>query len=174
MAHRISRLTNVKRVLDEIEEYRLDAKRRKLNFTAVNEEQLIRKLLRANSPMIIFQAWLGAASPGGSISYQFGVHNPDPTDSLWLYGYAFVGPANFVHDIGQAVAGRDRRYAELTTPGFPGQQLPAGATAILQLTLPIPSAIEATTYQGNTVLFRADWHDAGTYLDRGLWTFDIT
>lgn len=166
-------LKHIAKVLAEIEVVRADAARRRLNFTAVDEDALIRKFARVNSPMLIFQAWNGSTSPGGTISYTFGVHNPDSSAAIWLYGYAFVGPANFVTSVGEAVGARDRRFANPSAPSFPGQQVASLATVNLKVSMPVPVSIEKTTYQGNTMLFQADWHDVGHYLDRGFWTFDV-
>jgi hypothetical protein len=169
-----SRLANLDKILDEIDKKRVEASRKQLNFTGVDQEQLFRKLLRVNSPMIVFQSWNGSAAQGGRIDYQFGVLNPDPTNWVWLYGYGYVGPSNFMRDIGKGVAARDQRFADMTTPSFPGQSIAPSSTVTLTMSLTIPRTIEKTTYQGNTVLFQADWHDTGLYLDRGLWTFDVT
>ena len=166
-------LGNIRKVLDEIEVYRADAERKQLNFTAVDEDALLRKLGRANSPMIVFQSWDTSTSPGGRIDYTFGVHNPDSFGWIWLYGYGYIGPANFVANVGQAVGARDERFANLTRPSFPGQQVAPLTTATSSFSMPIPANIDKTTYQGNTMLFQADWHDVGQYLDRGLWTFDV-
>lgn len=167
-------LKNIRKVLDEIEVVRADADRKRLNFTAVDEDALIRKFARVNSPMIIFQSWNASSLPGGTINYSFGVYNPDAFNWIWLYGYGYVGPSNFVANVGEAVGARDRRFANLTRPSFPGQQVAPLSTVKLNFSMPVPANIEKTTYQGNTVLFQADWHDVGQYLDRGLWTFDVT
>lgn len=167
------RVADIRKILDEVAKANTEASRKQLNFTGVDEGTLIRKLSRVDSPMIIFQSWSGSASPGGAITYNVGVHNPDPNPWIWLYAYAFVGPANFVRSIGEAVDARDRRYADLSMPSFPGQQIAPGATETLAFTMPIPMTVERTTYQGNTVLFQADWHDVGLYLDRGYWSFDV-
>ncbi|PRQ06183.1 hypothetical protein [Enhygromyxa salina] len=166
-------LKNIRKVLDEIELVRADADRKQLNFTAVDEGMLVRKYARAHAPMIIFQAWNSEASPGGAVSYTFGVHNPDSVEATWLYGYAYVGPANFVTSVGEAVSARDRRFANLSAPRFPGQQIDPLSTVHLKFSMPIPRNIEKSTYQGNTMLFQADWHDVGQYLDRGFWSFDV-
>ena len=173
MQHSQFRLSAVQKILDEVEQVRLASQRKQLNFTAVDEPALVRKLMRVNSPMIVFQSWSGSAAPGGSISYRFGVYNPDPTNWIWLFGSAFIGPANFVSSVGEAVCARDRRFAELTAPSFPGQQVAPGTIVNLEFSMPIPMTAEKTTFQGNTMLFQADWHDVGTYLDRGFWPFDV-
>ena len=43
----------------------------------------------------------------------------------------------------------------------------------LSFGIPVPNDIQASNYLGNTFLFQTTWHDAGTYLDRSLYVFEV-
>ncbi|MBK7827142.1 hypothetical protein [Nannocystis sp.] len=124
-------------------------------------------------PMITWQGWSSSTSAGGIIDYTVGIANPSASDEVCLFAHAFVGPANFIADPGMAVQAVDPRFPRLTEPAFAGLQIAAGATASLNFQLRVPSETEPSNYLGNTFLFRADWHDVGTYLDRGFWPFGV-
>jgi hypothetical protein len=123
--------------------------------------------------MIVWQAWLGSTSPGATLSYSFGIYNPSSVQHSWLFAHAFVGPANFVWNPADAIRVVDPRFPRLSEPAFPGLDIGAGTTTSLQFDLDVPTAIERSTYLGNTFLFRAEWHDIGAYIDRGFWPFTI-
>lgn len=150
-------------------------------FTSLNPGELGARLLvrragmpvPAALPMITWQGWSGSTTAGGVIDYTVGILNPSPTDEVWLFVHAFVGPANFIADPGAAVQAVDPRFPRLTEPAFPGLHLAAGATASLNFQLRVPGAVEPSNYLGNTFLFRPDWHDVGAYLDRGCWPFGV-
>ena len=161
-------------VLDEIDKQRKKAKREALNFTAPSERQLRRKLGRHNSPMIVFQSWTGSVAPGGAINYTVGINNPDPVTVIWLFVHVFVGAANAVRNVGDALATVDPRFPRLTLPDFAGLSIAPGVTTSLNFQLSVPGGIEATNYLGNSFLFQADWHDVGTHFDRGVFVFEVT
>jgi hypothetical protein len=163
-----------KSVLDEIDKERKRAKREGLNFTAPSERQLKRKLGRHNSPMIVFQSWSGLVAPGGTVNYNVGINNPDPVTVFWLFVHVFVGAANAVRNIGDALATVDSRFPRLTLPDFAGLSIASGVTTSLSFPLSVPGGVQATNYMGNSFLFRADWHDVGTYFDRGVFVFKVT
>jgi len=125
-------------------------------------------------PMIVWQGWSGSVAPGSLIDYTVGILNPSTTDEVWLLAHAFVGPANFVADPGAAVQAVDPRFPRLSEPAFPGLNVGAGATVSLHFQMRVPASIEPSNYLGNTFLFRPDWHDVGTYLDRGCWPFGVS
>jgi hypothetical protein len=171
------------KVLPEIDVQRKKAEDAKLRFTSLNEQQLTARLLPRSAPamphpmvtaMIVWQSWTGTTSPGGSITYSFGVYNPLPGPQSWLFAHAFIGPANFIHQPGIAVQSIDTRFPRLSEPGFPGLDVGPGATATLHFEMRIPTAIEPSNYLGNTFLFRADWHDVGAHVDRGCWPFAVS
>jgi len=163
----------VRQLLEEIEGHKQQAEKQGLNFTAPAKEQLIRKLARTNSPMIVFQGW-GPAAPGGTINYNIGIHNPDPSQRGSLFVHVFVGLANVVPDTGAALATVDPRFPRLTLPKFAGLNIGPGVTETLSFSIPVPSNIEPGNYLGNSFLFRADWHDVGDYFDRSIFVFQVT
>jgi len=160
-------------LLDEIDRRRQEAERQSLNFTAPTAEQLRKKLASAESPMIVFQSW-GGAAPGGTVNYTVGINNPDPVQWFWLFVHVFVGPANVAPDVGDAVSAVDPRFPRLTLPRFAGLTLGPGATQSLNFSLAVPAGAQPSNYLGNAILFQATWHDLGKYLDRGLFVFDVT
>lgn len=170
------------KVLPEIDLQRKKADAAKMRFTALNEQQLTARVtprslpgqpIPVALPMIVWQAWFGAANPGSTVGYSFGIYNPSPMQQSWLFAHAFVGPANFVWDPGHAVQAVDNRFPRLSEPVFPGLDVGAGATTSLHFDLTVPMGIEPSNYLGNTFLFRAEWHDVGAYIDRGLWPFAV-
>jgi hypothetical protein len=164
---------HVRRLLNEIDRLRQEAERRGHNFTAPTTEQLRKKLARAESPMIVSQSW-GSAAPGGTINYTVGINNPDPVQWFWLFAHVFVGPANVVPDVGDAVSAVDPRFPRLTMPRFTGLTLGPGVTQSLSFSLAVPAGVERSNYLGNAILFQANWHDVGKYLDRGNFVFEVT
>lgn len=171
------------KVLPEIDVQRKKAEDAKMRFTALNEQQLNARLLPRSmpsmpfpmvAPLIVWQGWTATACAGGTIEYSFGVYNPLPAGQNWLFAHAFVGPANFVHAPGVAVQSVDNRFPRLSEPAFPGLDLGPGATATLHFNLKLPTLLEPSNYFGNTLLFRADWHDVGVYVDRGFWPFLVS
>jgi hypothetical protein len=171
------------KVLPEIEMQRKKAEDTKMRFTALNEQQLTARMLPRSmpamplpmvAPLIVWQSWTATMHPGGTITYSFGVYNPLPGPQSWLFAHGFIGPANFIHDPAVAIQAMDTRFPRLTEPAFPGLDVGPGATSTLHFDLKIPMGIEPSNYIGNTLLFRADWHDVGGYVDRGCWPFLVT
>ena len=172
-------MPDLTKALASIHRAKAAADARKLRFTALSEAQLAARLsaptlrsLGAAPPMIVWQSWSGGTTPGGSISYNVGIHNP-AGEQIWLFAHVFVGPANFVADPGAAVQAVDPRFPRLTEPAFDGLRIPAGGDASLAFHLDVPVGIQQSNYLGNTFLFRADWHDVGVYLDRGVFVFGV-
>jgi hypothetical protein len=164
---------HLQKILKEIEARRKEAEKEGLNFTAPTEEELIEKLQRVNSPMIVFQGWSGSSPQSGQINYSVGVFNPDPVSRSSLYVHVLVGPGNFVSDVGDALETLDERFPRLTLPSFFGLTVNSGATQRLDFTIPIPN-VEASNYLGNSFLFQAAYHDVGTYFDRSVFPFEVT
>ena len=162
-----------RRLLDEIDRQRREAERQGLNFTAPTAQQLKKKLASTESPMIVSQGWGGAAA-GGTFTYSVGINNPDPFQWSSLYVHVFVGPANLVPDVGDAVSAVDARFPRLTMPRVFGLSLAAGATQSVSFSISVPTAIERSNYLGNAILFQGNYHDVGSYLDRGLFVFEVT
>lgn len=163
--------SHLKTLQSLIAEEKKKAAEAKLHFAAPDDDQLIEKLRRAQSPMIYFNGWSGA-SAGGILNYTVGIYNPDPIYRSGLYAYVFVGPANVVPSVGEALATADDRFPKLTEPPFFGLSLAPGASANLSFSLNVPT-VQASTYLGNTFLVQVDGFDVGTYLDRGCFPFRV-
>ncbi len=144
------------------------------NFTSVSEEELERKFNRANSPMIVSQGWNGGINPGGTVNYNLGIYNPDPSQAIWMFAHVWVGSGNVVSGTGQFLGNIDTRFPRLTEPDFSGLSLGAGASTTLSFSLDVPNSVELTNYLGNSCLMQFNWHDVGTYLDRGVFVFRVS
>lgn len=155
-----------------IETERAKAAKAKLSFTAPDGPELMAKLQRVNSPMIVFQSWSSQAPAGGTINYNVGIYNPDPVQRIWLFGHVFVGPANMTPDVGTALLAVDPAFPRLTQPDFAGLTLAPGGSSSLSYALKVP-AVSPSNYLGNTFLFASVWHDPGTYLDRSVFVFKV-
>jgi hypothetical protein len=164
----------IEEILEKAEKYSSKAKEKKLNVTTVSREQLKKKLDKSDSPMIIFQSWMGSVPAGGTLNYNIGIWNPDPVTHIWIFAHVFVGLANIAPDVGAAVAAVDPRFPRLTLPDFSGLSIGPGNTETLNFSIPIPSGIEPSNYLGNTFVFHSTWHDVGEYLDRSLFVFKVT
>jgi hypothetical protein len=167
------RKQHIERILEEIKKHKEHAEREKLSFTGLTREEIEKKLSRTRTPTVIFQSWNSAASAGGTINYTIGIYNPDPVDAIWLFGHVFVGPANAVNDIASALLAVDPRFPRLSMPAFAGLTITPGATATLSYAIQVPASIEASNYMGNCFVFRENWHDVGTYIDRGGFIFAV-
>ncbi len=143
------------------------------NFTAVPTEELEKKFLRVNSPMIVSQGW-NHTNQGGTVTYNLGVYNPDPTNTIWTFAHVWVGSGNVVSDVGAFLNNVDTRFPRLTEPGFSGLSLAPGASATLSFSLQVPTSVEETNYIGNSCLMKFNWHDVGTYYDRGVFVFKVS
>ena len=163
----------VEKIRRDIERERKKAERKGLKFTAPSDDELMRKLGRINSPMINFQTW-GDAPAGGTVNYTLGITNPDAFSWVGLYVHVFVGPANPVQDLGDALQCVDPSFPRLTQPDFAGLTLPAADSDSLSFQLPVPAGTVPSEYLGNSILFRASYHDVGQYFDRGVFPFTVT
>jgi hypothetical protein len=81
----------------------------------------------------------------------------------------FFGLANFLADLGEALDARDGRWPYVSSAGA---VLSAGGTINPQFSYMTPVGLPVGTYLGNAVLWRGDYHDQGSYFDRGL--FPVT
>jgi hypothetical protein len=143
------------------------------HFTAITPEELEKKFKRVNSPMIVSQGWNDAA-PGGTINYTLGIYNPDPVQAFWLFAHVWVGSGNVDPTVGTFLSNADDRFPRLTQPAFDGLTLAAGASGSLTFALTVPAGVDKTNYLGNSCLMQVNWHDVGTYLDRGVFVFAVT
>src|SRR5262245_30571285 len=162
---------HVKKISDAIEKQKREQQDE--HFTSVTPDEIERKLKRANSPMIVSQGW-NSTTPGGTVNYNLGIYNPDPTQAIWLFAHVWVGSGNVDPTVGTFLLNVDPRFPRLTQPAFAGLSLASGASSILSFSLKVPSSVERTNYLGNSCLMRFNWHDIGQYLDRGVFVFAVT
>ena len=83
----------VAQLAERIEALRNLARERGLAFSALTDEQLVRKVRgeTANSPFIFAQAWTSGTTPGSAATYPASVQNPDPTGYFPVYMTIFFG-----------------------------------------------------------------------------------
>ena len=163
--------SQVEKIQKEVEKHKRENKGE--HFTSVTPEEIERKLKRVNSPMIVSQGW-NSTTPGGTVNYNLGLFNPDPTLAVWLFAHVWVGSGNIDPVTGTFLLNVDPRFPRLTEPVFDGLVLPAGASATLKFALKVPASIEKTNYIGNSCLMQFNWHDVGAYLDRGVFVFAVS
>lgn len=144
-----------------------------LVFSCLNESQLTRKVKgeSSKSPYIYAQGWTSGTTPGSAAVYTVYIANPDPASYYPMFVSIFFGVANFLDDIGAGLSGRDTRWPYLSTAPF---SLAAGATTSKTFNYITPAGIALSTYMGNSVVWRGDWHDKGAYLDRGLFSVTLS
>lgn len=163
---------NLKGIKEAIEKHRRNA-RKEETFTSLTEEQARKKLERVNSPMITSQGWSGG-SPGGAAHYSVGIYNPDPVTYHHLFVHVFFGSGHAVPDPGTYLLNVDARWPRLTEVPQTGFSLDPSASTILYFSIKIPAGIEPSGYIGNSVLYVAEWHDVGTYLDRATFVVKVS
>jgi len=162
---------HTKKILALVETNKKENKRE--HFTGISPEEIEKKFKRVNSPMIVSQSW-NSTTPGGTVNYNLGLYNPDPTTSIWLFAHVWVGSGNVDPVVGTFLSNIDTRFPRLTQPNFAGLSLAPGASANLSFALKVPTTVQKTNYLGNSCLMRFNWHDVGTYLDRGIFVFAVT
>jgi hypothetical protein len=143
------------------------------HFTALTPEEIEKKLKRVNSPIIVSQGW-NSTTPGGTINYNLGIFNPDPVQAIWMFAHVWVGSGNIDPVVGTFLLNVDTRFPRLTQPAFDGLTLAPGAYTTLSYSLTVASTVEKTNYIGNSCLMQFNWHDVGTYLDRGVFVFAVS
>ncbi len=161
----------IQRVQAVIEQHKRENKGE--HFTGLTPEETEKKLKRVNSPMIVSQGW-NSTTPGGTVNYNLGLFNPDPTQAIWLFAHVWVGSGNVDPVVGTFLLNVDTRFPRLTQPPFFGLSLAPNASATLSYALKVPATIEKTNYLGNSCLMQFNWHDVGLYLDRGIFVFAVT
>lgn len=161
----------VEQRLREIVLLKQEFEQQRLKFSSLSEEEIVKKIQgeSTNSPYIYAQGWVSGTAPGSPANYTVYIANPDAVGYYPLYVSIFFGVANFLADIGEGLSGRDDRWPYLSTAAF---GLAAGATTNKTLNYTTPAGVPLSTYMGNAIVWRGDFHDQGAYLDRGL--FDVT
>jgi hypothetical protein len=143
------------------------------HFTSVTPEEIEEKLKRSMSPMIVSQGW-NSTTPGGTVNYNLGIYNPDPTMVIWMFAHVWVGSGNIDPIVGTFLLNVDTRFPRLTQPKFTGLSLDPHDSGTLKFALKVPCTVEKTNYIGNSCLMRFNWHDVGNYFDRGVFVFAVS
>ncbi|HEU0012880.1 MAG TPA: hypothetical protein VFQ45_04315 [Longimicrobium sp.] len=164
---------HVAKIQEIVEGQKKKQKQKGENFTSVTPEEVEKKLRRVNSPMTVWQSWTSSTSPGGTITYSVGIYNPDPTQAIWTFVHVWVGSGNIDPVVGTYLSNVDARFPRLTEPDFAGLNIPSLGSASLTFTLAVPAAVEKSNYIGNSCLMQFNWHDVGTYYDRGVFVFKV-
>lgn len=158
-------------ILELVEKHKKENKLE--HFTGITADEIAKKFKRINSPMIVSQSW-GGTVLGGTVHYNVGIYNPDPTRSIWMFVHVWVGSGNVDAVTGTFLSNVDERFPRLTLPDAVGLSLEPNASQTLSFSLKVPSTIEKTNYIGNSCLMKFNWHDVGTYLDRGVFVFKVS
>jgi hypothetical protein len=158
------------RLKEQIEALRQLAHERGQAFSSPDDERLTRKLRgeTAKSPFIYAQSWTSGTSPGSPANYTVYVQNPDPSAYFPFYVTIFFGLGNFFDDLDEAWAGRDKRWPEFSSDRT---FLAANSSQSFSFNYTVPTGLPVGTYNGNSVLWRGDFHDVGVSFDRG--SFDV-
>jgi hypothetical protein len=155
--------------LSEIAAAREDANRHGHRFACLTEEELSKRI-SDDTPYIGAVGWSGNSRPGDKAYVMIWISNPGPVVQYGMFVSIFFGIANFVADIGVALAGRDQRWPVLSTRFT----LAAGDTVTPRLTYTVPRGIPLTEYVGNVVLWQEGGFDTGTYLGRASFDLEVT
>jgi hypothetical protein len=167
----------VKREVDqrlrEIELLKREAQDQGHTFSSLGEEKLTRKIQGESSgtPYIYSMSWISGTSPGSSAYFRVYISNPDPSGYYPVFASIFFGVANFLNNasFGEAVAdgnfNMDTRWPYMSSRPF---SLASGATTNETFNYTTPAGVPLTTYIGNVVVWRGEYHDQGVYFDRGL------
>ena len=120
----------IKRVQEAVDKFKRDHKAEHMTFMSADD--VVRKLKRVNSPMIVFQSW-NSAAPGGTVSYSLGIYNPDPTLAIWMFAHVWFGSGNVDPVTGTFLAQRRRALSPADPAGFRRAEPGAGSIGNAQL-----------------------------------------
>ena len=159
----------VAQLAERIEALRNLARERGLAFSALTDEQLVKKVRgeTANSPFILAQAWTSGTTPGSAATFRAFVQNPDATGHFPVYMTIFFGLGTFF-DADQGWIGRDKRWPEFSSDRT---FLSPNTNQDFVFNYTVPS-VPLGTYNGNSVLWQGDFHDVGVSYDRS--SFDVS
>jgi hypothetical protein len=163
---------NIKKMQEEAEKHRKTLKKGE-NFVALDEEELRKKLQRANSPVINFMGWSNVPV-GGTVNISIGIFNPDPVSQGSLHVHLWVGSGNPVSDNALFLLNVDGRFPRLAQPPAFGTTLAPGGAQTFTFPFKVPSTIEPSTYLCNFVLLRLSSFDVGTIFDRSGLALTVT
>jgi hypothetical protein len=163
----------LERRLEEIELLRQQAQQQGLAFSAPTREQLEKKIRgeASDSPYIYSMSWTSGTTPGSAAYFQLWIANPDPAGYYPVFVSVFFGVANFFSNVADGFIARDDRWPFLSSPPF---SLTSGATGTQSFNYTTPSTVPRSTYLGNAVIWRGEFHDQGAYFDRGLFYVTLT
>lgn len=161
----------LKKLLDEIDVLRTQARNRGLAFSSPTTEQLEKKLKSGNTPIIISMAWSPSGSIFNTFIFEVYVTNPDPNPYDDLFAYFFFGPANMISDVGTALVSVDERFSAMYAK-FPF--MPPGSNGLVRFNYKLPIGTTPGIYLGNTFIFLLDRFDVGAYATRGCMPIEIT
>jgi hypothetical protein len=159
----------VAQLKEEIKVLKEQAREQGRAFSTLDDDQLTKKVRgeTSKSPFIYAQSWNSGTTPGSNVNYTVNVRNPDSNGYHPVYVTIFFGLGNFF-DVGQAWAGRDKRWPEFSSDRI---FLPANSSHSFSFNYTVPTGLPLGTYNGNSVLWRGEWHDVGDAFDRG--SFDV-
>jgi hypothetical protein len=163
----------LERRLEEIELLKRQAQEQGLAFSAPTREQLEKKITgeSSNSPYIYSMSWTSGTTPGSPASFQVWMSNPDAAGYYPVFASIFFGVANFFANIAEGLIARDDRWPYLSSQPF---SLTSGATGTQSFSYTTPSTVPRSTYLGNVLVWRGEYHDQGAYFDRGLFYVTLT
>lgn len=160
-------------LLEHIENLKEAAKLRGQRFESLSKKELLQKIKRktSKSPYFFWQSW-SSTPPGGTITYNLGVHNPDPVSYAgnWLKAYLLFGPANFISNSDYALLSIDDRFPSYTKD----VSVSAGGSATVSFSIDVPTNIKPGEYIGNCFLVMRSSFDVGDVLDRACIDLEVT
>jgi hypothetical protein len=162
----------VERRLEEIQLLRQEAQDQGRRFRSLSEEDLTRRIRErsSSSPFIFAYSWNSSTTPGASATVTVSASNPDPTQYYPLLISLFFGVSNFLNDIGLGPAGRNTEWPYISTLPF---GLASSASTSKTFSYTTPTGITLGTYLGNLVLWRGEFFDQGSYLDRAFFEVEV-
>jgi hypothetical protein len=163
----------VSKIQEEMEMIVHEAKMKGLEYSVLSEEELVRKIKRetSKSPYIYAQSWTSGTHPGSPAVYTVYISNPDPGSYYPMFVTIFFGLANFLNDISGGLAARNTDWPYISSESF---SLASGSRTSKTFRYTTPASAALGTYLGNSIVWRGQWHDKGTYFDRGLFRVTLS
>ncbi|UCE96054.1 MAG: S8 family serine peptidase [Candidatus Bathyarchaeota archaeon] len=159
-------------LLEHVANLKTAAQLRGQKFESLSKKELLLKMKRktSKSPFFFWHSW-GSTTPGGTITYNVGIHNPDPVSysGVWLFAYLLFGPANFISDSDKALLSIDNRF-----PSYAKDiSVSAGGSASVTFSIDVPANTKPGIYIGNCFLVKRNSFDVGDYLDRAAFDVEV-
>lgn len=166
---------HIENIQEELKKQQRESEQRKEQFTSITPEQILKKLKRVNSPMIIGQGWNVTTPPGGTINYTVTIYNPDPVPAAFLFVHAWIGSGNIDPNIGTFLLNADSHFAQLKQPADVfGGDLPPSSSGSFAFAFRVTTSVQPGNYFLQSCLMQVDLFDVGTYLDRAMVVFTVT